>query len=459
MGGVTSSVASKMAFFPPNPPSYGVVDEEEPAAAASSAQATNSTVAAEDACKVSTKRVAMTGVRWSVGVEARRVRTRRGSEIIAMYVRRPGASLTLLFSHGNAADLGQMYGIFVELSARLHVNLMGNSDFRLIDEITGDRTITLVMDSHQARNNSNDTMFLENHLQPSEANTYADIEAAYKCLVDVYGTREEDIVLYGQSVGSGPTLDLAVRLDHIRAVVLHSAILSGVRVMYSVKKTYWFDIYKNIDKIPHVKCPVLVIHGTQDDVVDWSHGKRLWELCRHKYEPLWIEGGDHGNLERFPVYARHLKKFLSTIKKLPTEKEAAAESEKSPAENETLSDDVAISEAPSMISRRLDPSRKNAIHGQPMLGPGLVDQHRRSTGHREKARSSTDRKERSRRSVDCFDRIDEHEQSEKPRKSFDRIGEKIRSMGLCNVDCFKEPSPCTEHCPVEKNSSEPSRGH
>ncbi|CAL5001528.1 unnamed protein product [Urochloa decumbens] len=434
MGGVTSSVASKMAFFPPNPPSYGVVDEEEPpppAAAASSAQATNSTVAAEDACKVATKRVVMTGVRWSVGVEARRVRTRRGSEIIAMYVRRPGASLTLLFSHGNAADLGQMYGIFVELSARLHVNLMGY-DYSGYGQSSG---------------------------KPSEANTYADIEAAYKCLVDVYGTREEDIVLYGQSVGSGPTLDLAVRLDHIRAVVLHSAILSGVRVMYSVKKTYWFDIYKNIDKIPHVKCPVLVIHGTQDDVVDWSHGKRLWELCQHKYEPLWIEGGDHGNLERFPVYARHLKKFLSTIKKLPTEKEAAAESEKSPAENETLSDDVAISEAPSMISRRLDPSRKNAIHGQPMLGPGLVDQHRRSTGHREKARSSTDRKERSRRSVDCFDRIDEHEQSEKPRKSFDRIGEKIRSMGLCNVDCFKEPSPCTEHCPVEKNSSETSRGH
>ena len=82
------------------------------------------------------------------------------------------------------------------------------------------------------------------HFQPSEAHTFADIEAAYKCLVDVYGTREEDIVLYGQSVGSGPTLHLAVRLDHIRAVVLHSPILSGLRVLYSVKKTYWFDIYK-----------------------------------------------------------------------------------------------------------------------------------------------------------------------------------------------------------------------
>lgn len=61
--------------------------------------------------------------------------------------------------------------------------------------------------------------------------------------MDVYGTREEDIVLYGQSVGSGPTLNLAVCFNRVRDVVLHSPMLSGLRVMYSVNKTYWFDIY------------------------------------------------------------------------------------------------------------------------------------------------------------------------------------------------------------------------
>ncbi|ONM21093.1 3-ketoacyl-CoA synthase 15 [Zea mays] len=53
------------------------------------------------------------------------------------------------------------------------------------------------------------------HMEPSEANTFANIEATYKCLVDVYGTREEDIVLYGQSVGSGPTLNLAVCFNRV----------------------------------------------------------------------------------------------------------------------------------------------------------------------------------------------------------------------------------------------------
>ncbi|CAI9112912.1 OLC1v1013421C2 [Oldenlandia corymbosa var. corymbosa] len=154
--------------------------------------------------------------------------------------------------------------------------------------------------------------------KPSEHNTYADIEAAYKCLEESYGAKQEDIILYGQSVGSGPTSDLAARLLQLRAVVLHSPILSGLRVMYPVKRTYWFDIYKNIDKIPLVKCPVLVIHGTADEVVDCSHGKQLWELCQQKYEPLWLKGGSHCNLELYPEYIRHLKKFVTYVEKPST---------------------------------------------------------------------------------------------------------------------------------------------
>lgn len=62
--------------------------------------------------------------------------------------------------------------------------------------------------------------------------------------------KEEDIILYGQSVGSGPTLELALCLPRLRAVVLHSPILSGLRVMYPVKRTFWFDIYKVIPDHP-----------------------------------------------------------------------------------------------------------------------------------------------------------------------------------------------------------------
>lgn len=87
-------------------------------------------------------------------------------------------------------------------------------------------------------------MFYLYDMQPSESNTYADIEAVYQCLETEYGVSQEDLILYGQSVGSGPTLHLAAKLPRLRAVVLHSAILSGLRVLCHVKFTFCFDIYE-----------------------------------------------------------------------------------------------------------------------------------------------------------------------------------------------------------------------
>ncbi|XP_020267849.1 protein ABHD17B-like [Asparagus officinalis] len=355
MGGVTSSLASKFAFFPPNPPSYEIEEK--------------------DLIGV----VTVTGVSVKENVDVRRVKTKRGTEIVVMYVRNPLARLTVLYSHGNAADIGQMYELFTELSHHLRVNLMGY-DYSGYGQSSG---------------------------KPSEQNTYADVEAAYKCLEENYGIHVENIILYGQSVGSGPTLHLASHVSHFRAVVLHSPILSGVRVVYPVKHTYWFDIYKNIDKIPLVTCPVLVIHGTADEVVDCSHGKGLWELCKEKYEPLWIKGGHHCNLELYPEYIRHLKKFISAVEKIPAHKDGSSNN-----------------------SHPLDPPRIRFEGLEPT---------RNSTDQKEKStRLSTDLRGKPRKSIDVYDKprisVD---QPDKPRNSIDRLGGMVRSVALCNIDCFR----------------------
>ena len=59
--------------------------------------------------------------------------------------------------------------------------------------------------------------------------TIADIDAVFQWLLrrDI---DKQDIILYGQSLGSGPTLDLAARERYIGGVVLHAAFASGVRV-------------------------------------------------------------------------------------------------------------------------------------------------------------------------------------------------------------------------------------
>ncbi|KAF5445748.1 hypothetical protein F2P56_034775 [Juglans regia] len=263
MGNVTSSVAAKFAFFPPNPPTYDIYREED-------------------------GRPVLPGVTADMNVEMNLLNSKGGNKIVAMFWRHPHARFTLLYSHGNAADLGQMHELFIELRAHLRVNVM-SYDYSGYGASTG---------------------------KPSELNTYYDIEAVYNCLKREYGIKQEDLILYGQSVGSGPTLHLASRLRTLRGVVLHSAILSGIRVLYPVKMTFWFDIFKNIDKIRNVSCPVLVIHGTNDEIVDWSHGRRLWELSKEKYEPLWVKGGGHCNLETYPEYIKHLRKFINAMEKL-----------------------------------------------------------------------------------------------------------------------------------------------
>lgn len=45
----------------------------------------------------------------------------------------------------------------------------------------------------------------------------------------------------------------------------------------------------SIDKVPQVQSPVLVIHGTEDEVIDFSHGLAIYDKCPRAVEPLWVE--------------------------------------------------------------------------------------------------------------------------------------------------------------------------
>ncbi|KAK2663198.1 hypothetical protein Ddye_001772 [Dipteronia dyeriana] len=376
MGGVTSTMAAKFAFFPPSPPSYEV---------------TAATAKEEEG------KLVMSGVVLKENVDVLKLDTKRGNQVVAMFIKNPAARLTVLYSHGNAADLGQMYELFYELSFHLRVNLMGY-DYSGYGQSTG---------------------------KPSEQNTYCDIEAVYRCLEEKYGVKEEDVILYGQSVGSGPTLDLATRLPKLRAVILHSPIMSGLRVMYPVKRTYWFDIYKNIDKIPFINCPILIIHGTSDDVVDWSHGKQLWELCKEKYEPLWIKGGNHCDLELYPQYIKHVKKFISAIEKSHLRHGSGQIMDQTGnARNSTDFRETSTSNTDQ--NEKCRPSTDK------------IEKPRLSTDRREKSRTSIDKREKSRKSVDRLEKaINGTDPPEKARNSIDRLGNMMRSVRLCNIDCFK----------------------
>ncbi|XP_038627044.1 alpha/beta hydrolase domain-containing protein 17A isoform X3 [Tachyglossus aculeatus] len=126
-----------------------------------------------------------------------------------------------------------------------------------------------------------------------------------------YGISPENIILYGQSIGTVPTVDLASRYE-CAAVVLHSPLTSGMRVAFpDTKKTYCFDAFPNIEKVAKITSPVLIIHGTEDEVIDFSHGLALYERCPKAVEPLWVEGAGHNDIELYSQYLERLRRFIS----------------------------------------------------------------------------------------------------------------------------------------------------
>ncbi|KAF3687037.1 Protein ABHD17C [Channa argus] len=208
----------------------------------------------------------------------------RGNRIACMFVRcAPNSRYTLLFSHGNAVDLGQMCSFYIGLGSRINCNVF-SYDYSGYGVSTG---------------------------KPSEKNLYADIEAAWQVLRNKYGITPENIILYGQSIGTVPTIDLAARYE-CAAVILHSPLMSGLRVAFpDTRKTYCFDAFPSIDKVSKVASPVLVIHGTEDEVIDFSHGLAMYERCPRAVEPLWVEGAGHNDIELYAQYLERLKQFIS----------------------------------------------------------------------------------------------------------------------------------------------------
>lgn len=95
-----------------------------------------------------------------------------------------------------------------------------------------------------------------------------------------------------------------------------SPLLSGVRVL-KPKLKWWptlLDVFPNFRLIQQVEASTLIIHGTQDEVIDVDHGKRLHELAKNPYpKPLWANGYTHQNISTCPEYIPHIQRFLRDL--------------------------------------------------------------------------------------------------------------------------------------------------
>jgi len=215
--------------------------------------------------------------------------------------RMPGAKLTIIFSHGNATDIGAMYILFFMIAHSCNVNVVGY-------DYTGYGASA------------------QYGVRPTERQTYQDIETVYDwcCSNDSSASGDSplvtdpktQIVVYGQSLGSGPSCFIAARRP-VAGLVLHSPILSGIRVLTPSRALWCFDIFPNIDWIKKVKCKTFVIHGENDVEVRVHHGKQLHAAVSPEFqtEPWWVPERGHNDLMQGneKQYFARMTRFLDEV--------------------------------------------------------------------------------------------------------------------------------------------------
>jgi len=129
---------------------------------------------------------------------------------------------------------------------------------------------------------------------PSEDGCYHAAQLAYDFLRNEQGMSPERIVALGQSLGSGPSTWIAAEKE-VAGLVLISPFKSTFQVL-TQRQILPFDKFDNLKRMKRVEAPLLLIHGTVDDVVPFAHGETLFAAHLGEKKFVAVEGAGHVDL-------------------------------------------------------------------------------------------------------------------------------------------------------------------
>ncbi len=203
------------------------------------------------------------------GVQEIELRTADGETVVAWYgAARPGQP-TLLYYHGNAGSLANRSERFAKYLARGRGMLM--MTYRGYGGSSG---------------------------KPSEAVNVADAALAYERLRGM-GIAAQDIILYGESLGSGVAVQIAVGHE-VGGIVLdapYTSIVDVAEQVYPFLPARWLmtDRYETMRHLPGVTAPMLVIHGEVDRVIPVVMGRTVAAASRTPVEIVTFPGAGHSD--------------------------------------------------------------------------------------------------------------------------------------------------------------------
>lgn len=226
---------------------------------------------------------------WGMDFENLSIVTEDDVRLHAWFVPQRDSDKTLLFFHGNAGNIshrGDSIKIFHDLGLNVLI-----FDYRGYGQSEG---------------------------KPTEAGLYKDARAAWNYLTQTRGISNQQIVLFGRSLGGVVAAKLATEVD-AGAIILESTFSSArdmAQELFPIL-SYVIPLRFNFDSaqfIQEVDSPVLVIHSTEDEIIPYAQGRKIFEAANQPKQLLEISG-DHnsGFLTSQPRYGKELKQFLEGI--------------------------------------------------------------------------------------------------------------------------------------------------
>ena len=157
--------------------------------------------------------------------------------------------------------------------------------------------------------------FSGNKGKPTEKGLYQDARSAVKWLVK-QGVIEENIIIYGESLGTGITTEIAQN-KNFAGIILETPFTSMVaagKSKYPIFpiKLLLKDKYESDKKIKNIKSPVLIMHGEEDQIVPFWMGEKMYQMANEPKYSYFTKFDDH-MMEYDENLVLELKKFIKSL--------------------------------------------------------------------------------------------------------------------------------------------------
>lgn len=216
------------------------------------------------------------------------IQTEDKVKINAWFIHQNNAKYTLLFCHGNAGNIGHRLDKLLLLKdIGLNVFII---DYRGYGKSQG---------------------------RPSENGLYLDAQAGYDYLVKTRHIVPEQIILYGESLGTAVVIDLASKAE-IKGLIIEGSFSCGrdvAKSIYSILPSFLFsNQFNSLAKIKGVTAPKLFIHSANDEIIPLDLAKKLYRVTP---EPKYFVeiNGDHNNafLDSREKYTSSISAFMERL--------------------------------------------------------------------------------------------------------------------------------------------------